>query len=127
MSPDDRRRPRRDCEPIVDLASRRQAVPAVPDPAIGGSLRYDPASLERPTIERQRISTIPARLTPASIRLLATAIGDLAERMGGSLTAAPSFDPAYFDDGTATVALVLTFKVAALNAVAADPDPAPVR
>ena len=93
---------------IVDLASRRQAVPIVPDPAVGGSLRYDHERLEGP------------RLSPAAIRLLATCVGDLAEAMGGTLTAAPQFEPVYIGDDRCSIALILTVRVADLNRHAAE-------
>ena len=93
---------------IVDIASRRQAVPVVPDPAVGGSLRFEADRLEGP------------RLSPAAIRLLATRVGDFAEALGGTLTAAPQFEPVYIGDDRCSIALILTVKVADLNRHAAE-------
>lgn len=70
---------------------------------------------------RQRIATLPdADLTPAARRLLASAIGDLRERLGDSvIRATPPLEVVPCGDGHASVALVLTFPIAALNAEAA--------
>ena len=116
------------------VADQRQRIPTigdgsrppgVPSPA-GGSLRFDPDSLERPAVERQRIPTIPARLSPAAMRRLGAAVGDLAESMGGSLTAPPGFGTEYADDGSVAVTLTLRVRVADLNRHAAEPtDPTP--
>ena len=130
MSPDDRRPWGRSKDALDELAKRRQAVPVVPDPVQrerAGAVRFDPASLERPAVERQRIAAIPARLTPAAIRLLATAISDLAERLGGSLTSPPQFDTAYLPDGRVAITLTLVADVAALNEHAAELDPSTPR
>mgnify|MGYP001559198494 CR=1 FL=1 len=61
----------------------------------------------------------PPRLTPAAHRLLSTAIGDARERLGDCLrTSTPPLEVVYLDDGKASVALMLTFDVAGLNAEA---------
>lgn len=80
---------------IVDLAARRQAVPAVPDPAV------------------------VHRLSPAAMRLLGTAMGDFAERLDGALTTRPVLEPVYLDDGhRASIAIILTVSVDDLNRAA---------
>ena len=83
---------------VIDLAAYRQAVPVIP---------------EQP------------RLTPAAMRLLGTAVGDLAEAMGGALTAVPMIEPVYVGDDKASVAIILTVRVADLNRRAAE-DALPV-
>lgn len=111
----DDRKPRswlRSVSALDELAARREVYEVRKPGAIEPP---DPDSLDRPAITR--------RLSPASMRLLGTAVGDLAERLGGSLTAAPSFDPAYIGDGKASIALVLTVSVEALNEYAAEPPP----
>lgn len=131
--PDDRKPPR--IRLVADAAadqarveSQRQRIPTivdgsrppgVPSPEAGGSLRFDPLSLDRPAVER--------RLSPASMRRLGTVVGDLAEALGGSLASPPQFATEYHPDGTVTIVLTLRANLAAFNEHAAEHDSKPTR
>lgn len=105
---------------VLDFCARaRQAVPRVvaDGPQVTEYDRETMARLDVPAVRRQRVATIPQHISPAAARLVATAIGMLREHIGDAiLTSAPPLEAVDIGDGRASMALVLTFDVNALNA-----------
>jgi hypothetical protein len=125
----DDRRPRRlrrhAIAPVVGLV--------VPDPtprAHAGPVHYDPASLNRPAVERRQsvptiiddghgdrhaIRIVPS-LTTAARNLVDVAILDLAARLGAAPPTSPSYALTELPGGRISLSLTVTVDTASLNA-----------
>lgn len=119
-----------DDDPDTLTASHRQLLAVIVDgPTVGhvepiriADTAADHARVEAAVDElaSRRPATVE-RLTTAAHRLIDAEIGTFRERLGDArVTATPPLDVAYIDGGKASIAIVVTFSVAGMNAEAAD-------